>query len=199
MDGSRLEKICFTIQKATNIFPPFDNTFHGDDSDQNLFARIVRGELSQWRIWEDKYHVAFLTPVPNTPGFTVVAPRAHLSSDIFGLDATAYSELVQAAYKVAQNLKKAFGIRRCGMIFEGYEIDYAHVKLIPVHEESLDLSLPKLQAKYQDNYLGHVTTFEGPLVEDESSLTKDARALHDLTHPALVQALKSWKSPVDHM
>lgn len=139
-----------------------------------------------------------MTPFPNTPGFAVFAPRAHLSSDIFGLDATAYSELVQSAYKVAQSLKKAFGIRRCGMIFEGYEIDYAHVKLIPVHEESLNLSLPELQANYQENYPGHVTTLEGPLVKDESNLSKDARALRDLSHSALVQAPKSWKSPVDY-
>ncbi len=60
--------------------------------------------------------------------------RAHLSSDILSLDEKAYSTLVAAAHTVGGILKKSFGIGRCGMIFEGLKIDYAHVKSIPIHE-----------------------------------------------------------------
>jgi hypothetical protein len=57
-----------------------------DAMDSNLFARLVRGEIPQWRVWEDDMHIAFLTPFPNTPGFTVLIPRRHLSSDILSLE-----------------------------------------------------------------------------------------------------------------
>lgn len=40
---------------------------------------------------------------------------------------------MKAAYTVAQPMEKAFDVRRVGMFFEGMEIDYAYVKLIPVH------------------------------------------------------------------
>lgn len=67
----------------------------------------------------------------------MLVPRKHLSSDIFGLNDHDYVDIITAAHTVAQHLKAAFGAKRCGMIFEGYEIDYAHVKLIPVHEQAV--------------------------------------------------------------
>ncbi len=48
------------------------------------------GEIPQYRVWEDIHHVAFLTPWPNTPGFTVLIPRKHLSNDIFSLQEDDY-------------------------------------------------------------------------------------------------------------
>ena len=68
MSESKLDEVCRQIQEVTKILPPFNHTFFGDKSDANLFARIVRGELPQRRVWESKQHVAFLTPFANTPG-----------------------------------------------------------------------------------------------------------------------------------
>ena len=68
MSESRLDEVCRQIQEASKIFPPFNHIFFGDKSDANLFARIVRGELPQRRVWESGQHVAFLTPFANTPG-----------------------------------------------------------------------------------------------------------------------------------
>lgn len=97
-----LEETRSRIAAITGITEPFNNHFDGDSSNGNLFACIIRGELPQWRVWEDKAYVAFLTPFGNTPGFTVVVPRKHLGSDIFGLEDTEYIGIIQAAYKVAQ-------------------------------------------------------------------------------------------------
>lgn len=183
MDASRLENICSRIQKISGASPPFNQRFDGDQLDQNLFARIVRGELPQSRLWENDEHVAFLTPFANTPGFTVLVPRTHLSSDIFGLDVKAYSALVGAAYSVAQILKKTFGLRRCGMIFEGFEIDYAHVKLIPIYEvehnlEDSSMSPPVKTSTYEEKYPGYVTSLSGPMAKNMEALSHDASQLH---------------------
>lgn len=182
MDASRLEDVCSRIQQVSGTTPPYDTFFDGDQLDQNLFARIIRGELSQSRVWEDGQHVAFLTPFANTPGFTVLVPRTHLSSDIFKLNVEAYSSLVRAAYTVAQILKKTFGLRRCGMIFEGFEVDYAHVKLIPIHEAEHNLGnsslCPGLElSTYEEKYPGYVTSLSGPLAKDMEALSRDASRL----------------------
>lgn len=58
-----------------------------------------------------------------------------MSSDLFGLDNQDYVGIITVAHTVARHLKVVFGVKRRGKIFEGYEIDYAHVKLIPVHEQ----------------------------------------------------------------
>uniref|UniRef100_A0A7N6AWK4 HIT domain-containing protein n=1 Tax=Anabas testudineus TaxID=64144 RepID=A0A7N6AWK4_ANATE len=101
-------------------------------SHPGLFSRIVRGEEQQWRLWEDEGHVAFLTPFPNSPGFTVLVPRRPLTSDIFRLEKGDYESLVLAARKVSHLLEEGLGAWGVGLIFEGFEIDYAHAKLIPL-------------------------------------------------------------------
>ena len=131
MADAFLEKTRARIVATTGIAEAFNKHFDGETSNQNIFARIIRGEAPQWRIWEDKSHVAFLTPFGNTPGYTVVVPRKHLGSDIFGLEDQDFTGMVEAAHKVAQYLKRSFGVKRCGIFFEGFEIDYAHVKLVP--------------------------------------------------------------------
>ena len=65
---SKLDEVCRQIQDVSGTVPPFNRTFFGGTSDTNLFARIVRGELPQRRVWESEHHVAFLTPFANTTG-----------------------------------------------------------------------------------------------------------------------------------
>ena len=140
------------------------NVFHGEALDDNLFARIVRNEEEHWRVWEDDEHVAFLTPYPNTRGFTVLVPRKHLSSDIFALESEDYKKLVAAAFKVASLLKRSLEAQHCAMIFEGYEIDYAHVKLIPIINSGTSKEYCTIAPKteYSETYCGFVTSVDGP-------------------------------------
>ncbi|KAI9776605.1 MAG: hypothetical protein M1835_005470 [Candelina submexicana] len=203
MDASRLEDICNKIQKISGISAAYNYRFDGEQSDQNLFARIVRGQLPQSRVWEDEEHVAFLTPFANTPGFTVLVPRTHLASDIFGLSFTEYSSLVRSAYSVAQILKLALGLSRCGMIFEGFEIDYAHIKLVPIHEKEGILETPEhpspmTQSTFEENYAGYVTSQDGPLTKDAESLTIDAMNIRNIYQVSRIEPPKSWQKPSDH-
>ena len=130
-----------------------------DAKDDNLFAKLVRGEIPQWRIWETDQHIAFLTPFGNLPGFTVLIPRQHLSSNILALEDGDFIALVQAAHKVSQILKKALNVERVGMFFEGFEIDYAHAKLLPVPTKLAHPVDPV--AEYHDKYTGFSTTQPG--------------------------------------
>ncbi|PWY95611.1 HIT-like protein [Aspergillus sclerotioniger CBS 115572] len=178
----RLTSIRNTILTASNLPSTdpatYDYTFHGPAGDTNLFARIIRGELPQWRIWEDEHHVAFLTPFPNTPGFTVLVPRAHLSSDIFALEEGAFERLMRAAYCVGRVLVQAFGLETCGMVFEGFEIDYAHVKLIPVRGDGDGDSGER--EVFHETYPGYVSSLPGPSVEDRGELVRMAGEIRRL-------------------
>ncbi|KAF2806104.1 uncharacterized protein BDZ99DRAFT_466380 [Mytilinidion resinicola] len=182
MDSERLSQIASSIKAETGISEPFNYRFQGDKNDNNLFARLVRGELPQSRIWETDDHVAFLTPFANTPSFAVFVPCAHLSSDIFRLEDDTYSKLMGAAHTVTGHLMKTFLASRCGMIFEGFEIDYAHVKLIPTHESDAlsgtQKATPPVQTTtFEETYNGYVTSLNGPLCSDQGSLGTDASSL----------------------
>ena len=43
--------------------------------EMTLFDKIVSGEIPARVVWEDEENLAFLTPYPNTPGFTVLIPK----------------------------------------------------------------------------------------------------------------------------
>lgn len=204
MADSFLDETQNRINTSTRVIQPFNYHFDGDSSDQNLFARIIRGEVPQWRVWEDDAHVAFLTPFGTTPGFTVLVPRKHLQSDIFRLEDQEYAGMAKAAHVVAQYLKDAFKIQRCGLIFEGYEIDYAHVKLIPVHkEESSQISSFNAvvgSASFHDCYKGYLTSQFGTLTSDFSSLPGEADKIRRClrTKTAIVGPPNTWRNPDTH-
>ncbi|KAL9121333.1 MAG: hypothetical protein Q9187_002110 [Circinaria calcarea] len=189
MANAFLDEIRAKISTVTGIREPFNNHFDGEPTDHNLFARLIRGELPEWRIWEDDTHVAFLTPFGNTPGFSVIVPRKHLSSDIFGLEDQDYADIVTAAYTVAQHLKTAFGVKKCGLFFEGYEIDYAHVKLVPIHDQDQELHVGRSSTKtpksapFHETYQGYLTSQPGPLASNLAEFSEQTRKVRMLLSP----------------
>ena len=70
-----------------------------------IFDDIVSGNMKSWKVWEDEKFLAFLTPFPNTPGFTVVIPKHNPGDYVFSLGDNLYSEMMLAVKKVAGILK----------------------------------------------------------------------------------------------
>ncbi|KAL2100644.1 hypothetical protein ACEWY4_002405 [Coilia grayii] len=164
--------------------------FLGGTSHNNLFSRIVRGDEKQWRVWEDNSHVAFLTPYPNTPGLTVLVPRKPLPSDIFRLQEEDYTALILAARKVAQLLQEAMRARGVALIFEGFEIDYAHAKLIPIAASPCP-NATTAPPQFFQTYPGFVTSASGPKASAEE-LKKVHTQITQNTAP------RSWEEPQSH-
>ncbi|RXN32812.1 Isoaspartyl peptidase [Labeo rohita] len=165
--------------------------FHGDPSDGGLFTRIIRGEEQQWRVWEDNEHVAFLTPFPNTPGFTVLVPRKRLTSDIFQLNESDYTALIVAIRQVAHLLQDGMNAHGVALIFEGFEFDYAHVKMIPLVPQPNALRPPAVASHFRPTYAGYVTSVDGPLANKE-----DLTEIH--TKITKTTAPQSWEDPQTH-
>uniref|UniRef100_G3NZ82 HIT domain-containing protein n=3 Tax=Gasterosteus aculeatus TaxID=69293 RepID=G3NZ82_GASAC len=166
------EALTQVLAKIRNGLPtpnaPSCFDIRGDHSNNNLFSQIVRGEQQQWRVWEDSEHVAFLTPYPNTPGLTVVVPRKHLSSDIFKVEDADYKDLILATYEVARLLEGGLRAQGVGLIFEGFEIDYAHAKLIPLLPSPDGTKPADLQAEFFHSYPGYVSSLDGPAADPET-------------------------------
>lgn len=136
-------------------------------AERTIFDEIVAGTIPSWKVWEDDHYVAFLTPFPNTPGFTVVIPKQNPGDNYTDVDDSAYTGLLLAAKKVAARLKTAFQVQRVGLVIEGEGVPHLHVKLIPMHGDvSVLESLPKHQEFYTQ-YPGWLTTVEGPRMSDE--------------------------------
>jgi diadenosine tetraphosphate (Ap4A) HIT family hydrolase len=134
-----------------------------------IFCRIVEKTEPSWVVYEDDRHIAFLTPFPNTPGFTVLIPKEHLPSDVLAMEEGKYLELMSAAKKLAAILNEKLGTKRTGLIIEGMGVDHAHVKLIPMHGIGAGKWKPILSsiAEFSETYKGYLSTHDGPRMNDK--------------------------------
>ena len=145
-----------------------------------LFCKIVSKNLPSHIVFESKEHIAFLTPYPNTPGFTVVIPKKHYSSYGFEVPEEAFLSLVKVAKKVALLIDKKLKVKRTGMIMEGYGIDHLHIKLFPMHGISEGPWKPILSKDktFYNTYTGMVASNDGPQMPD-SELVKIATKIRN--------------------
>lgn len=133
-----------------------------------IFQDIVSGNMKSWPVWEDENFLAFLTPFPNTPGFTVVIPKQNPGDYVFSLDDAFYSEYLLAVKHVANILEKAFSTPRVALIFEGTGVAHVHAKLIPLHGKLAgETNIWSPDREFNEEYRGWLTTAEGPKMSDE--------------------------------
>ena len=141
-----------------------------------IFDKIVRGEIESYTIWEDDKHLAFLTPFPNTPGFTVVIPKTNVGDYVFSLSNSEYTELMEATKTVAKLLEEALNAQRVALVFEGTGVAYVHAKLIPLHGKLAEQTdVWGDQTEFVKEYRGWLTTLEGPRMSDEELSTLQAK------------------------
>jgi histidine triad (HIT) family protein len=101
----------------------------------NIFARILRGEASCHRIYEDVATLAFLDVMPQSDGHTLVLPKAAVEN-LFELDDAAAAAVMHTGRRVALALREVF--RPDGltvMQFNGAEagqtVFHFHLHLVP--------------------------------------------------------------------
>lgn len=128
-----------------------------------IFDEIVEGSRDSYKIWENDEFLAFLTPFPNTPGFTVLIPKKNPGDYIFKLDSELYTKMMLACKEVAGYLEKAFSTPRIALIYEGTGVAYVHAKLIPLHGElASQTNVWSKETEFSEEYRGWITTSEGP-------------------------------------
>src|SRR5580704_3577764 len=73
----------------------------------NLFAKILRGELPCHKVYEDDRALAFLDIMPRAPGHTLVVPKAAVRN-ILDVAADDLAHVAIVAQKIAKAGIKAF-------------------------------------------------------------------------------------------
>jgi len=135
--------------------------------ERTVFDDIVEGKVKSWKVWEDEDFLAFLTPFPNTPGYTVVIPKQNPGDYLFTLNDERYFDLMRAVKEVANILERAFDTPRVALIFEGTGIAHVHAKLIPLHGELAGLTdVWSKDVEFYEQYRGWLTSAEGPKMDN---------------------------------
>ena len=104
----------------------------------NIFAKILRGELPAYKVYEDDKSVVFLDIMPRTPGHALVLPKA-AARNILDINADELTHVMKVAQKVAQASIKAFGaqgvtIQQFNEGAGGQVVFHLHVHVIPRHD-----------------------------------------------------------------
>lgn len=96
----------------------------------NVFSKIIRGEIPCYKIYEDEKTLAFLDIAPESKGHTLVIPKAEVDK-VYELDDEDYAALFATVKKVAQRMEKVLG-QRTLMKVVGTDVPHAHVHLMPL-------------------------------------------------------------------
>ncbi|MFG1209554.1 HIT family protein [Xanthobacter flavus] len=104
---------------------------------QNIFARILRGELPAHKVFEDNKALAFLDIMPRCPGHTLVIPKAP-ARNILDIAPEDLAYVATIAKKVAIAGMKAFEadgvtIQQFNEEAGGQVVFHLHVHVIPRH------------------------------------------------------------------
>lgn len=98
--------------------------------EDSIFTKIIKGEISCHKIYEDENTFAFLDIYPAVSGQVVVVPKKQMEF-VWDLDEVDYQALMRTTKQVAKQLKLILGTKYVGVKIEGVDVPHAHVKLYP--------------------------------------------------------------------
>ena len=101
----------------------------------NVFAKILRGELPAYKVYENDRAFAFLDIMPRAPGHTLVIPKAPART-ILDIEPDDLAHLIKTTQTIARAAKAAFAadgltIQQFNEPAGGQVVFHLHIHVIP--------------------------------------------------------------------
>ena len=104
----------------------------------NIFAKIIRGEFPCHKVYEDDRAIAFLDIMPRAPGHKLVLPKSPARNllDVEPDDLAHVAKVAQTIAKAAVTVFKADGVtlQQFSEPAGGQVVFHLHVHVIPRHD-----------------------------------------------------------------
>jgi histidine triad (HIT) family protein len=124
----------------------------------NVFARILRGELPAHKVYEDAQTLAFMHVMPQSDGHTLVIPKAE-AENLFDVPGDVLAATILTTQRVAIAVRKAFAapgvmIAQLNGREAGQTVFHAHFHVIPRYTgadmkfHARDMAAPALLAEH---------------------------------------------------
>jgi histidine triad (HIT) family protein len=104
----------------------------------NIFAKILRGEIPAFSVYENAATLAFMDVMPQSPGHTLVIPKSPVEN-LFDLDIDVAKEVMRTTQLVAHAVQDAF--KADGIMLSqfngpaaGQTVFHFHMHIIPRYE-----------------------------------------------------------------
>ncbi|AQZ52498.1 HIT family protein [Martelella mediterranea] len=104
----------------------------------NIFAKLLRGEIPAIRLYEDEHAVAIMDVMPQAPGHVLVIPRAP-SRNLLDADPDVLAKTIPVVQKLARAVKAAFDadgvfVGQFNEAAAGQTVYHLHFHVVPRHE-----------------------------------------------------------------
>jgi histidine triad (HIT) family protein len=104
----------------------------------NVFAKILRGELPAHKVYEDDRTFAFLDIMPRAPGHALVIPKSP-ARNILDISPDDLAYVIQVTQKIAKSAVKVFAadgitIQQFNEAAGGQVVFHLHVHVLPRHD-----------------------------------------------------------------
>jgi histidine triad (HIT) family protein len=103
---------------------------------QNIFAKILRGEIPCHKVFENRHTLAFLDIMPRSPGHTLVIPKA-AARGILDIAADDFAEVARTARQIAITAVRAFDaegiiVQQFSEAASGQVVFHLHMHVMPM-------------------------------------------------------------------
>ncbi len=104
----------------------------------NIFAKILRGEIPSVKVYEDDDTLAFMDVMPQAPGHLLVVPKAG-SRNILDADPAVLAKTIAVVQKLAVAAKEAFDadgvyVAQFNEPAAGQTVFHLHFHIVPRNE-----------------------------------------------------------------
>ena len=104
----------------------------------NIFTKIIKGEIPCHKVYEDDETLAFMDIMPQSQGHTLVIPKTG-SRNLLDADPAVLADLIQKTRTVAAAVMKATGadgfrIMQFNEAPAGQTVFHLHFHIIPIYE-----------------------------------------------------------------
>lgn len=101
----------------------------------NIFARILRGELPCHKVYEDADTLAFMDIMPQSDGHVLVLPK-EAAAELFDLSEGAAQAAIRTTQRIARAVRDAFGpdglsIGQFNGTAAGQTVPHVHFHIVP--------------------------------------------------------------------
>jgi histidine triad (HIT) family protein len=125
--------------------------------DQNVFAKILRGELPAIKVYEDEHTLAFMDIMPQIDGHTLVIPK-YPAVTLFNLPAELAGHLLTSVQKVGQAVKTA--MQHDGIVIMQLNDKSAGQTVFHLHFHIMPTSLGALSRQSHAQTMGDPTVIQ---------------------------------------
>lgn len=119
---------------------------------EDIFCKIVNGEIPSYKIYEDDVLIAFLDLDQSNAGHTLIVPKTHYT-DLYDIDSVVLTHILSVAKTLSgkiTNVLRASGVSLTQNNGDVQEVKHFHLHIIPHYVNNTSIDIETIFNKLKD-------------------------------------------------